>query len=273
MSDGRISAFLTMSKTCSSASASPRARSARDWRSPSARRISDCWSASAARMTAWRAPSARRIADCFSPSAWRMVARLARSARICCSIASWIERGGSMLLSSTRVTRTPHFSVASSSTSRSWVLIWSRLVSVSSSVIAPTKLRSVVWASCSIAVRKFATSYVARKASVTWKYTTVSIAMVTLSSVMTGCGANGCTVSRISTTTRIRSKKGITIWSPGLSVARYLPKRSIMPTWLWRTILTADATSTIAKIARTTAMIRGAIRSPSGARPVHVVRR
>ncbi len=63
-----------------------------------------------------------------------------------------------MLFSSTRVTRTPHFSVASSSTVRSWVLIMSRLVSVSSSVIAPTTFRSVVIANCSIACSTFATS-------------------------------------------------------------------------------------------------------------------
>ena len=87
-----------------------------------------------------------------------MAARLARSARICCSIASWMLRGGSMLFSSTRVTRTPHFSVTSSITTRSCVLIESRLVSVSSSVMAPTTLRSVVMASCSIASSTLATS-------------------------------------------------------------------------------------------------------------------
>ena len=93
---------------------------------------------------------------------------MARSARICCSIASWIVRGGSIDFSSTRVTRTPHFSVASSSTDRSCELIESRLVSVSSSVIAPTTFRSVVIVSCSIAWSTLATSYVAFTASVTW---------------------------------------------------------------------------------------------------------
>src|SRR6476659_5454500 len=168
MSEGLMPEFLTVSKILLSASASPSARSARACFSPSARRTFDFWSASAFRIAAWRRPSARRIAACFSPSACSTAARLARSARICCSIASWIVRGGSMLLSSTRVTRTPHFSVASATTERSWKLIESRLVSVCSSVIAPTTFRSVVIVSCSIAWSTLATSYLAFTASVTW---------------------------------------------------------------------------------------------------------
>ena len=54
-----------------------------------------------------------------------------------------------MLRSSTRATRSPHRLVASSSTPRNAVLIWSRDVSVCSSVIPPTRLRSVVVVSCS----------------------------------------------------------------------------------------------------------------------------
>ncbi|PQM44895.1 hypothetical protein C1Y40_04942 [Mycobacterium talmoniae] len=54
-----------------------------------------------------------------------------------------------MLRSSTRATRSPQRPVASSSTPRSWLLITSREVSVCSSVIPPTTLRSVVVASCS----------------------------------------------------------------------------------------------------------------------------
>ncbi len=41
------------------------------------------------------------------PSAVRIAARLSRSARICFSIESWMEGGGSMALSSTRLTRMP----------------------------------------------------------------------------------------------------------------------------------------------------------------------
>ena len=107
---------------------SPSARRIAPWRSPSASRICDCFCASARRIAPWRSPSARRICDCFSPSASSTVARFERSARICFSIASWIEAGGSIDFSSMRLTRTPHFSVASSMTMRSSALILSREV-------------------------------------------------------------------------------------------------------------------------------------------------
>ena len=80
-----------------------------------------------------------------------MIARLLRSARICFSIASWMDGGGSIALISTRATRIPHGPVASSSTPRSCVLISSRLVSVCSRFSEPTTLRSVVIVSCSTA--------------------------------------------------------------------------------------------------------------------------
>ena len=96
-------------------------------------------------------PSAVRIAACRWPSAVRMTARFSRSARICFSIESLIDGGGSMPLSSTRLTRMPHLPVASSRTPRSLLLIASRLVSVSSRSMPPTMLRSVVMVSCSTA--------------------------------------------------------------------------------------------------------------------------
>ena len=96
-------------------------------------------------------PSAVRICDCLTPSAVRIAARRSRSARICFSMASWIVAGGSTDFSSTRFTRMPHLPVASSSTIRSAELTFSREVSVSSSVIPPHTLRSVVTVSCSIA--------------------------------------------------------------------------------------------------------------------------
>ena len=65
-------------------------------------------------------------------------------------MASWIVPGGSIDLISTRLTRMPHLPVASSSTARSSALILSREVSVSSSVIPPITLRSVVTTICSI---------------------------------------------------------------------------------------------------------------------------
>ena len=130
--------------------------------SPCARRIWDSRSAWARRICDSRAPSALRICDCLAPSAvriaaWRepsavrMTARFSRSARICFSIESLMEGGGSIPLSSTRLTRMPHLPVASSSTPRSPELIWSRLVRVSSRSMPPTMLRSVVIVSCSMA--------------------------------------------------------------------------------------------------------------------------
>jgi hypothetical protein len=62
-----------------------------------------------------------------------------------------MEPGGSIALSSTRLTRMPHLPVASSSTVRNAVLMLSREVNVSSSVMPPATLRSVVTVSCSIA--------------------------------------------------------------------------------------------------------------------------
>jgi hypothetical protein len=79
------------------------------------------------------------------------MARLSRSARICFSIASWMDGGGSMALISTRATRMPQGPVASSSTPRSWVLMLSRLVSACSRLSEPTTFRNVVIVSCSTA--------------------------------------------------------------------------------------------------------------------------
>ena len=90
--------------------------------------------ACARRISASRAPSARagsRTASrprrsgsaTASPSAVRIAARRSRSARICFSMASWIVTGGSMALSSTRLTRMPQRPVASSSATRSAVLM------------------------------------------------------------------------------------------------------------------------------------------------------
>jgi hypothetical protein len=137
--------------------------------SPSALRIADVRAPSALSTAACFSPSAVRIWDCLMPSAVRIVARRSRSARICFSMASCTVRGGSTDLSSTRLTRMPHRPVASSSTTRSWELMLSREVSVSSSVRPPMTLRSVVTVSCSIAWSGLAISYVAAFGSVTVK--------------------------------------------------------------------------------------------------------
>ena len=133
------------------AARSPSARRMRDWRSASAARMADCFWPSAVRIWAAFWPSAVLMADSRCPSAVRTSARLFRSARICCSIASWMDAGGSIALISTRATRMPQGPVASSSTPRNWVLISSRLVSACSRFSEPTTLRSVVMVSCSTA--------------------------------------------------------------------------------------------------------------------------
>ena len=122
-----------------------------DWRSPSAARIDACFAPSAVSTAACFWPSAVLMDDSRCPSAVRIIARLSRSARICFSIESWIDSGGSMAFSSTLATRIPHLPVASSSTPRSCPLIASRLVSVCSRFIPPTTFRSVVVVSCSTA--------------------------------------------------------------------------------------------------------------------------
>src|SRR5690606_40232774 len=70
------------------------------------------------------------------------VARRSRSARIWACIADTTSGGGSMRWISTRTTRTPHVSVASSSTLRSWVLIRSRLVNAARSEEHTSELQS-----------------------------------------------------------------------------------------------------------------------------------
>ena len=107
----------------------------RAWASPSAFRISDCFT-----------PSAWRIAACFTPSASRMFARLSRSAFIWRDMASVMSAGGSIFCTSTRVTLTPQVLVASSSTLRRLALMVSRAVSVSSSDLSPIRLRRLVCA-------------------------------------------------------------------------------------------------------------------------------
>ncbi len=105
------------------AARSPCARRMCDCRSASASRIAACFDPSAARIWLCFCPSAVLIADSRSPSAVRIIARFSRSARICFSIESWIDGGGSIAFSSTRATRMPHRPVASSNTPRNWLLI------------------------------------------------------------------------------------------------------------------------------------------------------
>ena len=122
------------------ASASPAASRIFCSRTASARSIADSFS-----------PSAISILLCFSPSASSIDSRFSRSAFIWRSIAAIISFGGSMFLTSTRLTLMPHLSVALSSVSVMQELMWSREVSVWSSSIEPMMLRSVVAVRFSIA--------------------------------------------------------------------------------------------------------------------------
>ena len=174
----------------------------------SARRIAACFSASASRIADSFLPSATRMVDFFSPSAIRIASRLSRSAFICFSMASWIAAGGMIFLSSTRFTLIPHGSVATSREARILVLITSREVKVSSSSISPIMLRNVVAERFSIAMIGFSTPYAYSFGSVIWKNTTVSICMVTLSFVITGCGGKSTTCSFRLTFLATRSTNG-----------------------------------------------------------------
>ena len=120
--------------------------------SPSASRIFCSLTASAFRMADSFKPSATRIWLRFSPSASKIRARRSRSAFICFSMASWISRGGRIFFSSTRMTRMPHASVASSRIMRILSLMVSRLVSVLSSSKSPMIFLSVVAVRFSIAL-------------------------------------------------------------------------------------------------------------------------
>ena len=59
-----------------------------------------------------------------------------------------------------------------------------------------------------------------------WKNTTVSIFMVTLSFVITGCGAKSTTCSFKRTRFATRSINGILKWTPTFHVSRYAPSLS-----------------------------------------------
>ena len=127
------------------------------WASPSASRMAFCRIASAPRMTACLSPSARVIAASRVPSASRTTARRVRSAFICSCMAFITSIGGSIRWISTRTTRTPHLSVASSSTWRMVTLTLSREVKRLSRVISPITLRRFVCANFVMAMRKLAT--------------------------------------------------------------------------------------------------------------------
>ena len=113
-----------------------------------------------------------------------------------------------MFLSSTRFTLMPHGSVAISSAARIFVLIVSLDVRVWSSSKSPIILRSVVAVRFSIAMMGFSTPYANSFGSVIWKKTTVSIFIVTLSFVITGCGAKSTTCSFRRTLFATRSING-----------------------------------------------------------------
>ena len=100
------------------------------------------------------------------PSASVTTARRVRSAFICSCMAFMTSVGGSIRWISTRTTRTPHLSVASSRICRRAALTRSREVNASSSVISPMTLRRLVCASLVTARMKFDTLYSSRCGSV-----------------------------------------------------------------------------------------------------------
>ena len=125
--------------------------------SPSAVRIASCFTPSAESIAACFSPSAMAIAASREPSASNTTALRVLSAFICSCMASITSTGGSILCISTRTTRTPHLSVASSRTCRSEVLTLSREVRALSRVMSPITFLRLVWASLVTARIKFAT--------------------------------------------------------------------------------------------------------------------
>ena len=101
-----------------------------------------CSPAAAPRMAACLSPSASGIAASRVPSASRTTARRVRSAFICSCMAFITSIGGSIRWISTRTTRTPHLSVASSMIAISPPLIFSREVRHSSRVNFPAERQS-----------------------------------------------------------------------------------------------------------------------------------
>ena len=72
----------------------------------------------------------------------------------------------------------------------------------------------------------FSTPYVYSFGSVIWKKTTVSICIVTLSLVITGCGGKSTTCSFRETFLEMRSMNGILMCRPVCHVSLYVPRRS-----------------------------------------------
>ena len=155
-----------------------------------------------------------------------------------------------MFFNSTRLTLIPHGSVATSSVALIFVLIVSRDVRVSSSSRSPMMLRSVVAVRFSIAMIGFSTPYAYSFGSVIWKYTTVSICMVTLSFVITGCGGKSTTCSFSSTFLATLSINGTLKCRPTCHVAMYPPSLSTITACACGTIFTqlARIASTMIKI-------------------------
>ena len=69
-----------------------------------------------------------------------------------------------------------------------------------------------------------------------WKNTTVSIFMVTLSFVITGCGAKSTTCSFKRTRFATRSINGTLKWIPTFHVSRYAPSLSTTIACAWGTM-------------------------------------
>ena len=119
-----------------------------------------------------------------------------------------------MFFNSTRLTLIPHGSVATSRDTLIFVLIISLDVRVSSNSKSPMIFLNVVAVRFSIAMIGFSTPYANNLGSVIWKNTTVSIRIVTLSFVITGCGAKSTTCSFKTTFFATLSINGSLIWTP-----------------------------------------------------------
>src|SRR5574344_1110485 len=145
-----------------------------------------------------------------------------------------------IFFNSTRFTLIPQGSVATSSDTLILSLIVSLDVNVWSNSRSPMIFLNVVAVKFSIAMIGFSTPYAKNLGSVIWKNTTVSILIVTLSFVITGCGAKSTTCSFKITFLATLSIIGTLKCIPTDQVHLYPQSRSITNACVCGTILIHD---------------------------------
>src|SRR6185437_6561624 len=147
---------------------------------------------------------------------------------------------------STLATLMPHESVCTSSVCWMSMLSFSRCESISSRSCLPRTERSVVCASCDVAIRKFSTSMMAFCGSTTRKYTTAFTFTETLSREITSWLGTSSTTVRSSTRT-ICWMPGIRTTRPGPLTFQKRPSWNTTPRWYSRSTRSDDVASSTSR--------------------------